>query len=278
MRVLGITLVLAFALMLPAATLPDPSPAEIQQIIQRFAAKESEFAKARESYIYKQATRMHEFDSGRSRIIGRFEMNADWAFAEGKRVERVTWAPPNSLKNLLLEPEDLEDMRNTLPFVLTLEELDQYQVDYLGHEQVDEVPCYVFSIKPKVIRRGQRYFSGIAWVDDTDLQIVKTYGRPMGIKRNANSQYPKFETYREQIDGKYWFPTYTSSEDTLVFENSTVPIKLTIRYQDYKRFGAESAITFGEVVDEKKPDDKTGTKPDTNPSIEPPKPPSPPQP
>jgi hypothetical protein len=264
MRVLAVTLVIAFSLSLPAATLPDPSPAEIQQIIEKFAAKESEFAKARENYIYKQLTRMHEYDSSRKRIIGRFEMNADWAFADGKRVERVTWAPPQSLQNLILEPEDLEDMRNTLPFVLTLEELELYQVDYLGHEKVDEVPCYVFSIKPKRIQAGKRYFSGIAWVDDTDLQIVKTYGRPMGIKRNPNSQYPKFETYREQIDGQYWFPTYTSSTDTLVFDNSVIPIKLTIRYQDYKRFGAESEIKFGEVVDEKGTD--SGKKPDTNPS------------
>ncbi|MFN9298837.1 MAG: hypothetical protein ACK6DZ_14165, partial [Acidobacteriota bacterium] len=86
---------------------------------------------------------------------------------------------------------------------------------------------------------------------DQELQIVKTYGRPMGKKRNASSQYPKFETYREQIDGKYWFPTYTSSTDTLVFETGAIPIKLTIKYQDYKRFGAESDIKFGDVVEEK---------------------------
>jgi hypothetical protein len=122
-------------------------------------------------------------------------------------------------------------------------------VDYLGHELVDELSCYVFSIKPKRLEPGKRYFSGMAWVDDHDLQIVRTYGRPLGKKKNPNSQYPKFETFREQIDGKYWFPTYTSSSDTLVFESGAIPIKLTIRYQDYKRFGAESEIKFGDAVD-----------------------------
>jgi hypothetical protein len=247
MRVLDVFLL---ALGLSAATLPDPSPAEIQQIIQKFAAKESEFSKARQSYIFKQITRMHEYNATRTKIIGKLEMNADWQVLEGKRVEKVTWAPPMSFQNLILEPEDLQDMRDTLPFVLSAEELDLYQVDYLGHETVDELDCYVFSVKPKRIESGKRYFSGVIWVDDQDLQIVRSYGRGIGKKRNASSQYPKFETYREQIDGKYWFPTYTSSSDTLMFENGPVPIKLTIKYTDYKRFGAESDIKFGDAVEE----------------------------
>ncbi len=250
MKLLSLFAVLALALP-GAVTLKDPSPAEIEQIIKKFAQKESEFARARMNYIYRQVTRMQEMDPSRKRVIGKFEMTADWVFIEGKRTEKVVYAPPQSLQNLILEPEDLQDMRDTLPFVLTTEDLDSYYVRYLGHELIDEDPCYAFAIKPKRVEPGKRYFSGIAWVDDQELQIVKTYGRPMGKKRNASSQYPKFETYREQVDGKYWFPTYTSSTDTLVFETGAVPIKLTIKYQDYKRFGAESEIKFGDVVEEK---------------------------
>jgi hypothetical protein len=263
MRVPVLCLTLAAASSLSAAALPDPSAAEVQNIIQKFAQKESEFAKARQAYIYKQTTRMHEYNATRSKIIGKFEMNADWGFDGTKRVEKVTWAPPMSFQNLILEPEDMQDMRDTMPFVLTAEDLDSYQVDYLGHELVDEVACYVFSIKPRKLEAGKRYFSGVAWVDDHDLQIVKTYGRPLGKKRNAGSQYPKFETYREQIDGKFWFPTYTSSSDTLMFESGPVPIKLTIKYADYKRFGAESDIKFGDVVEE------TPAKPPTPPPAKP---------
>lgn len=252
MKTLALIPIAALALS-AAVNLKDPSPAEIETIIKKFAAKESDFSRARQSYIYRQVTKMHEMDASRKRIIGKYETTSDWVFVEGKRTERVVYAPPQSLQNLLLEPEDLQDMRDTLPFVLTSEELDSYYVRYLGHELVDEVPCYVFAIKPKKIEPGKRYFSGTAWVDDQELQIVKTYGRPMGKKRNAGSQYPKFETYREQIDGKYWFPTYTVSTDTLVFDVSVVPIKMTIRYQDYKRFGAESDIKFGDVVEVEKP-------------------------
>ena len=252
MKILALVLSMAFGLS-AAVNLKDPSPAEIEGIIKKFAAKESEFSRARQNYIYRQVTKMNEMDASRKRVIGKYETTSDWVFIEGKRTERVVYAPPQSLQNLLLEPEDLQDMRDTLPFVLTSEELDSYYVRYLGHELVDEVPCYVFAIKPKKIEPGKRYFSGTAWVDDQELQIVKTYGRPMGKKRNAGSQYPKFETYREQVDGKYWFPTYTVSTDTLVFDSSIVPIKMTIKYQDYKRFGAESDIKFGDVEEAPKP-------------------------
>jgi len=245
--------------LMAAVNLKDPSPGEIETIIKKFAQKESDFSRARQSYIYRQVTKMNEMDASRRKVIGKYETTSDWVFVEGKRIERVVYAPPQTLQNLLLEPEDLQDMRDTLPFVLTSEELDSYYVRYLGHELVDEVPCYVFAIKPKKIEPGKRYFAGTAWVDDQELQIVKTYGRPMGKKRSAGSQYPKFETYREQIDGKYWFPTYTLSTDTLVFADSVVPIKMTIKYQDYKRFGAESDIKFGDVVEA--PTEKEKPKP-----------------
>lgn len=255
-----LALILSMGLGLGAAVnLKDPTPAEIETIIKRFAQKESDFSRARQNYIYRQITRMHEMDPSRKRVIGKYETTSDWVFVDGKRTERLVYAPPQTLQNLLLEPEDLQDMRDTLPFVLTSEELDSYYVRYLGHELVDEVPCFVFAIKPKRNEPGKRYFAGTAWVDDQELQIVKTYGRPMGKKRSAGSQYPKFETYREQVDGKYWFPTYTVSTDTLVFDSSVVPIKMTIKYQDYKRFGAESDIKFGDVVEA--PSDKDKPKP-----------------
>jgi hypothetical protein len=111
--------------------------------------------------------------------------------------------------------------------------------------------------------QGKRYFEGQIWVDDRDLQIVKTYGKGVGLlKRGSDNQFPKFETYREQVDGKYWFPTYTIANDTLHFQNGPQRIKMTVKYEDYKRFEGKSTIKFGDVVDETapKPD---ATKPET---------------
>jgi len=243
-----------------AQNAPDPSPEEIERIIQKFAEKETEFARARENYTFRQRYRFEELGPDR-RPVGKFELEADILFDKsGKRIERVTYAPMNTLRNIIFTPEDEQDMRNVQPFVFTLKELPNYYVRYLGRETIDEIGCYVFAVKPKTMVEGQRYFAGIVWVDDRDLQIVKTYGRGVGTgKRVAGQRFPKFETWREQIDGKYWFPTYTVSNDVLNFESGPIPIKLVITYRDYKQFKAETTITF-EGVDE--------------PSAQPPKPPA----
>jgi len=199
----------------------------IQAIIEKFAAKEAEFARARENYTYRQTVRIQELDEG-GRPGGKMEMVSDIIFSpEGKRTERVVHAPPNSLRRILLTPEDEQDLRNVQPFVLTTSEIPKYHIRYLGKETLDEIPCYAFAVKPKKLEPGQRYFQGIIWVDDRDLQIVKTYGRGVGlIKKGSDNQFPKFETYREQIDGKYWFPTYTTANDVLHFQTGPQAIRM----------------------------------------------------
>ncbi len=244
-----------------AADLPDPSQAQIEEIIQKFAAKESEFRRARGNYTYRQTARVLDLDAGGG-TVGKWEEVADIVFTpEGKRTEKVVRAPVQTLQNFFMDPGDLQDLRDVQPFVLTSEELSKYQIRYLGHEQLDEIPCYVFAVKPKKLEPGQRYFQGEVWVDDKDLQIVKSYGRGVGLlKHGADNQYPKFETYREQIDGKYWFPTYTIANDTLQFKESTARMKLTVKYEDYKQFRSDINIKFGDEVkdDALKPAGKSG--------------------
>ena len=144
------------------------------------------------------------------------------------------------------------------PFVLTTDQIPYYDIQYLGRQKVDEVGCFAFSVKPKKLEKGKRYFEGQIWVDDRDLQIVKTYGKGVGLVKKGN-EFPRFETYREQIDGKYWFPTYTHADDTLHFPEYDQRISMTVKYQDYKQFKSQTNITFGEAADE------PGKKPDTTP-------------
>lgn len=221
-----------------------------EEIIQRFAAKESEFRKARESYTYRQNVKIEELDPD-GNMTGKYEITSDIIFGPNRqRIEKVVYAPMSTLHNLLLTPEDEQDLRSVQPFVLTSEDVGKYDVQYQGKEQVDEISCYVFDVKPKQMVKGQRYFQGKIWVDDRDLQIVKTYGKGVGIlKKNEDNQFPNFETYREQIDGKYWFPTYTRADDTLHFRTGPQRIRMIVKYQNYKRFGAETTVTFGDEVD-----------------------------
>ncbi len=214
--------ILAFAgvaaVCLPLAAADDVNPDEI---IRKFAAKEAEFAQARNNYTYRQTVKLQELDPGGNPTGGQWELVEDILFSlEGKRFEKVVYAPVQTLRNILLTPEDEQDLRNVQPFVLTTAEIPEYDVKYLGREKVDEIGCYTFSVKPNKLVKGKRYFEGEVWVDDRDLQIVKTYGKGVGvIRKSSDNQFPKFETYREQVDGKYWFPTYTRADDTLHFKS-----------------------------------------------------------
>jgi hypothetical protein len=230
---------------------PDPTPAEVQDIIKKFAQKETEFAKAREQYTYRQSVKMTET----APVGGTFEIVEDVSFDErNRRTSHVTYSPVQSLEYIIMTKEDEEDMRNIFPFVFTNDTVDQYNVTYKRREQVDEISCYVFHISPKELTKDRkRYFEGDAWVDDQDMQIVKTFGKGVGFqKRNEDQQFSKFETYREQIDGKYWFPTYTYGDDTLNFRDSSQRIKTVVKYDHYKKFQfkTDSSITFGKEVPE----------------------------
>lgn len=250
MRILSAVLLL-LATGAPAADTNEPTEARIEEIIRAFAAKEAEFAQARENYTYRQTVRIQELDESK-RVRGRFEVISDIIFSpEGRRTERVVHAPVSTLQRIQLTPEDEQDLRNVQPFVLTTKELPKYHVRYLGRQTVDEISCYVFAVKPKQMLKGERYFAGIVWVDDQDLQIVKTYGRGVGLlRKNYDNQFPKFETYRQQIDGKYWFPVYTFADDVLMFQTGPQPIKMVVRYDDYKQFKSDVRIIYGETVSE----------------------------
>ena len=145
-------------------------------------------------------------------------------------------------------------MKQIQPFVLTTEELPKYDIQYVGRESVDEVSAYAFDVAPKKIEKNQRYFQGRIWVDDKDLEIVKTYGKAVpDIKKKGGDEnyFPRFETYRENIEGNYWFPTFTRSDDVLHFTGGAVHMRMTVRYTNYQRF--TSTIKLGTAT-EVKPD------------------------
>jgi hypothetical protein len=261
----------AFASVVPAAkaittpphNLTDP---QIQNIIQKFAGKETEFARARDQYTFKQISKIIEYDDD-NRPGGKYELVSDITFNDqGKRGENVVYAPVSTLQRIIMTPEDEQDLRTVLPFVLTSNEIEQYFIRYLGWQKVDDIGCYVFAVKPKALdKSGRRYFEGEIWVDDRDLQIVKTYGRSTGYLKRKGQQFPKFETYRENIDGKYWFPTYTYADDVLNFDTGPQRIKVIVQYKDYKKFGSNTTIQFGDQAPDSTPQQNAPAQPPPSP-------------
>ena len=230
-----------------AASGPAPSSAglsnaqpsiPVDQIIQQFAAHEAEFKTERDNFTYTQSFSVQTLDDA-GRPDGEYTLTSDITYTQdGKRNENVTYAPQSTLERIMLSPQDFADLENVQPFVLTSAELPKYNVTYAGRQPVDSLGTYVFDVAPKTIEKNQRYFQGRIWVDDRDLEIVKTDGKAVpDIRKGKNENvFPRFETYRENIEGHYWFPTYTRSDDFLHFSTGDVHIRMTVRYTNYKRF------------------------------------------
>jgi hypothetical protein len=231
-----------------------PTGITTEEIIQRFAAKEKDFKLAREHYTFRQSIKVQAMDGDtvKGEYVETFDVLTD---DKGKRMENVVFAPQSSIEEggLSITKEDLDDLRNKLPFVLTSDEVSEYAILYVGQQQQDELHTYVFDIAPKQIEKGKRYFQGRIWVDDHDFQIVKTNGKTVPDirkKRGEENLFPSFTTWREQIDGKYWFPTYTLADDTLHFSTQDIRIREILHYEDYKRFGSSSKIIYdGKEID-----------------------------
>jgi hypothetical protein len=258
-----LTIFASLALCQEGPLVPDP-PKGItpQDIIQKFAAKEREFREARDQYTFRQDVRVQTLDG--DTVTGEYREVFDVTYDnQGKHLENVVFAPQNSLTEIMMSPEDLQDIRHLLPFVLTTDEIPEYDILYVGQQQQDELHCYVFDIAPKKIENKKRYFQGRIWVDDRDLQVVKTSGKtvPDIHKKNNENLFPKFTTWREQVDGQYWFPAYTMADDTLHFRKGSyqdVHIREILKYTDYKRFGSKVKITYEgkELPKEQTPDQK----------------------
>jgi hypothetical protein len=227
----------------------EPKGITSDEIIQRFAAKEKEFKEAYDLYGYRETAKMQTLDGDTP--DGEFQETFDVSFDDkGHRVKNVVFAPLPSLQRITMSREDYDDLENGFPMVLTSDEIAQYNIIYAGQQQEDELHCYVFDVAPKQIEKNKRYFQGRIWVDDHDFQIVKTYGQMVPetrVNKKGKGQenlFPKFTTWREQIDGKYWFPTYTRADDTLHFSNQDVKIREIVKYTNYKRFGSNVKITY----------------------------------
>ena len=234
----------------------QPKSISVQEIIQKFTVKEDEFKDARDHYTWTEDVK-YELVDGIS-VIGDFRQVSDIVYDDrGRRLENVKFAPQTSI---YITKEDMDDLRKRTAFSLTTEELPKYQVLYAGQQKVDDLQTYVFDVAPKTIEKGQRYFQGRIWVDNQDLQIVKTYGKgvpdigfnlsPKKKKRHPEDEqlFPHFVTYREQIDGKFWFPTYSKADEVLHFSTADNHVKAIVKYTNYKRFGTNVKIIYGNDV------------------------------
>ncbi|MCI0389761.1 MAG: hypothetical protein MOB07_13505 [Acidobacteria bacterium] len=264
-----------FASLLSASAAPDAQKGGPQlppeEVIRRFTKKESELREIWKEYAYEQESRIQTIGQGDT-ITGEYYQVSEFVFNDaGMRIERITKAPPSTLYEVSLTSEDRNAFINLQPFALSAEELPNYNVNYVGKEKVDELNTYVFDVVPKVMSNQRdldrlrkqkiegKFFQGKIWVDDQDLQIVKTAGK---IAPEFDQRFVKFETYRENIDERFWFPTYTYGDERLFFpKGGSARIRMVIKYKNYRRFTSDVKLTTTEEVKEGEP--ASGDKPTT---------------
>lgn len=254
---------------------PTPPATPVPLLIQEFAARESQFEHALENYTYTRTVKVETLDSDGKPDGEYYEVDSVGIDSQGRHYETVLDAPPSTLTRVYMSESDFSDIEHRLPFVLTTQALPQYDVNYVGQQKVDQVQTYVFEVKPKTLEKHQRYFQGRIWVDARDHQIVVVDGKsvPDDLRKGHQDLSLPYITFRQQIDGQYWFPVWTHGAGTLHFSagdgylTQNVPMTETVTYTDYKRFGSSVKLLFnGQQL---KSAGQTGT---------PPKPKNPPKP
>lgn len=241
---------------------PQISP---EEVIKRFTAKESELLEIWKEYSYLQESKIQTLGQAKT-VTGEFYQVSEFVFNDsGKRLQKIIKAPVSDLEQSgVLTYEDKNALTNLQPFALTAQDLPLYNVSYVGREKVDDLNTYVFDVTPKVMSNERelkklkdqkvegKFFQGRIWVDDEDLQVVKSSGK---VVPEFKQRFPKFDTYRENIDGRYWFPTYTYGDDKLYFDKGgMLHVRMVIKYKNYRRFQSDIKFIDGaEVADETKP-------------------------
>jgi len=249
---------------------PSLAPAEI---IQRFSKKEELYQSARPDFAYRKTIRIQEFGPD-GRPAGEFTATYDAVRAgDGKTYERAIAAPQSTLEYLQFEPEDAQMLTHIPAYPLTPGQLTKYNLQYLNTEKVDEVDCYIFQVSPKTLDRQHPLFDGVIWIDQKYLEVVKTYGEwvtDLGALHPPTLPFRMFETYRENVQGKYWFPDYARSDGVYKLKNRDVPIRVTIKWTNFTPFplgGAPTNTTAPSV-----PPPAAGSPPPASASSPPPNP------
>jgi TonB family protein len=253
----AVALLVLTALNTPAQVQPQngaTGPADTidsDRIIRAFTAKEAEFRRALNSYSFKRDALLQSIGMG-GQVIGEYHRVSNFTFDDqGNRYEKISFFPMSTLPEVT--QEDVEDLGGIEPFALEPSKINEYNIRYVGKEKIDELNLYIFDVTPKVIpnpkKTKERLFTGRIWVDDQDLQIVKTKGK--GVPETKQNKFPTVETYREHIDGRYWFPTYSYADEELIFDNgSSLHIRMKVRYTDFTPSRATLKVTeIGENED-----------------------------
>jgi len=226
----------------PDGAADDPPP----NLTRLIAARETETGQAQSNYTYRQTVTLDELNPS-GLAVGTYREIRDIIFSPAQeRSEQMVGKPFLTLTHLKMTDEDFRDLRDVQPFLLTKDQAFLYETHFRGEENMDGVDCFVVQIRPRQILDGQRLFDGMLWVSRKDYSVIRSEGQAVPEIRTLKTEnlFPHFTTLRQKVEGDFWFPTVTYGDDTLYFRGGAQRVRLTIRYSEYHRFGADSKITY----------------------------------
>lgn len=211
-----------------------PTPAEI---LAAAAERGSQLQSALREYSY-YAELTIQTVSQSDTITGKFYRFAQVSFdRQGNRQEKVLENTSSLPPGVYIGTNAANNLTRVYQFVVTPEVLTQYELSYVGREQIDELNTYVFDVRPKVKmpdpeKSDERYLRGRIWIDDQDMCVVKIAGE--ALPEQSAHRTPKFETYFQNYD-KYWFPAATSADDRVRVGRRFTRVIVNVRFTGYKK-------------------------------------------
>lgn len=226
----------------PPMTLRTPS-----SIVESFLKTETGVRKSLNQHTFKRDVVLQTIGP-KGNVTGEYIRNSQFLFDDsGNRIERVTYHPPSTIREMRITKEDIKDLAGAQLLGVDILESTKYQLTYRDQEFLAGKRVYRLTVdpvvKPNPHQMSERFFRGSIWIDAVTFQIVRVRGivEPQGKQR-----FPTFETWREPVTSTLNFPTRTEADDVLRFPNRDVNYRIRVRYYDYKLFA--SKVTVKEIA------------------------------
>ncbi|HKU73712.1 MAG TPA: hypothetical protein VJR02_07320 [Pyrinomonadaceae bacterium] len=226
----------------PPMTLRTPS-----NIVESFLKTETRVRKSLNQHTFKRDVVLQTIGPN-GNVTGEYIRNSQFLFDDsGNRIERVTYHPPSTIREMRITKEDIKDLAGAQLLGVDILESTKYLITYERQELLAGKRVYRLTVdpvfKPNPHQMSERFFRGSIWIDAVTFQIVRVRGivEPQGKQR-----FPTFETWREPVTSTLNFPTRTEADDVLRFPNRDVNYRIRVRYYDYKLFA--STVTVKEIA------------------------------
>jgi hypothetical protein len=201
---------------------------DLNKIISGMTSRETESRAAFANYGYRCDLVIRSIKDGKA--TGEYRRTSEVALSKSEKLEEKTVSfPKSSLTELIVTPDDLEDISIKCMFPLETANAAKYKFTYIGKDRFEEAETYVFKVEPKVSLSRECLYSGRVWARVSDLRIVRMLGRS---RRKTNQQFPLLDRRRVEV-GDYMFPSRATADEKVVFTTGTVHVQMEVQYTGY---------------------------------------------